>query len=194
MGFIVRSGLRQDPVGSYPAFSPLPRTILGIDQTRLRPTYGQNGTGRYIFWDTFRYPGIASRVPSFSRGMPPYGVRTFLWQIVKTRQRSPATSRRLPQLIATRQGVPGAGFGVPSSKFEVQSSSSRTISTFEPATSTFELETSNPEPGTLNFEPGDSHNSHETAKTCASLLVPFSVSPGKTALRKNLLRGVGKLI
>jgi hypothetical protein len=27
MGFFVRSSLRKDPVGSYPAFSPLPSTI-----------------------------------------------------------------------------------------------------------------------------------------------------------------------
>jgi|SRR5271163_3350018 len=111
MGFIVRSGLRQDPVGFYPAFSPLPRTILGVDQTRLWSTYGQNGTGRYIFWDTFRYPGIASRVPSFSRGMPPYGVRTFLWRMVK-----PA-SDRLPRLrLYHSQSLRARAFRVPGSK------------------------------------------------------------------------------
>jgi hypothetical protein len=112
MGFIVRSGLRQDPVGFYPAFSPLPRTILSVDQTRLWTTYGQNGTGRYIFWDTFRYPGIASRVPSFSRGMPPYGVRTFLWRMVK-----PA-SDRLPRLrLYHSQSLRARAFRVPGSKF-----------------------------------------------------------------------------
>jgi hypothetical protein len=36
--------------------------------------------GRFIFCDTFRYPGFAPQVPSFSRGMPPFGVRTFLWR------------------------------------------------------------------------------------------------------------------
>ena len=108
MGFIVRSGLRQDPVGSYPAFSPLPRTILGVNQTRLRPTYGQNGTGRYIFWDTFRYPGIASRVPSFSRGMPPYGVRTFLWRIVNP----PAIACHVLDSTTVNRYAPGPS-GVP---------------------------------------------------------------------------------
>ena len=35
--------------------------------------------GRFIFCDTFRYPEFPLRIPSFSRGMPPSGVRTFLW-------------------------------------------------------------------------------------------------------------------
>jgi hypothetical protein len=65
MGFFVRSRLREDPVGSYPAFSPLPNTILA---------------GRSIFCDTVRYSGFASWVPLFSQGMPPSGVRTFLWR------------------------------------------------------------------------------------------------------------------
>ena len=39
-----------------------------------------DGAGRYIFCDTFRYQGFTSQVPSFSRGMPPSGVRTFLWR------------------------------------------------------------------------------------------------------------------
>ena len=39
-----------------------------------------NSAGRYIFCDTLRHPGFASRMPPLSRGMLPYGVRTFLWQ------------------------------------------------------------------------------------------------------------------
>ena len=65
MGFFVRLRLRERPVGSYPAFSPLP---------------GASGAGRYIFCDTVRHPEFTFQAPPFSRGMLPSGVRTFLWQ------------------------------------------------------------------------------------------------------------------
>src|SRR5437763_14382534 len=53
-------------VSSYLAFSPLP-----VQRTR-----------RCVFCDTFRHrdPAAAGpRRPRVLRGMPPYGVRTFLW-------------------------------------------------------------------------------------------------------------------
>jgi hypothetical protein len=101
MGFFLRSRLREDPVGSYPAFSPLPSIssvsasvssqlnfICGSREERapdshfceltLALTLTTTDAGRYILCDTFRYQGFTSRVPSFSRGMPPSGVRTFL--------------------------------------------------------------------------------------------------------------------
>ena len=39
-----------------------------------------DGAGRYIFCDTVRHPGFTSWAPPISRGMLPFGVRTFLWQ------------------------------------------------------------------------------------------------------------------
>jgi hypothetical protein len=104
MGFFVRSRLREDPVGAYPAVSPLPSTIscqgsfsnelklvsqkrliLAFDllsslwpHTDFRPLTA-NGTGRFIFCDTFRYLEFTPLIPSLSRGMLPFGVRTFLW-------------------------------------------------------------------------------------------------------------------
>src|SRR5271166_4837896 len=77
MGFFVRLRLRECPVGSYPAFSPLPSTI------RHHPAWCwmvPGGAGRYIFCDTVRHPGFTSWAPPISRGMLPFGVRTFLWQ------------------------------------------------------------------------------------------------------------------
>ena len=110
MGFFVRLRLRENPVGSYPAFSPLPSTrscqfsVVGCQLNQTWPSVRKDDltpwktltlvsafftdncllttphAGRFIFCDTFRYPGFAPQVPSFSRGMPPSGVRTFLWR------------------------------------------------------------------------------------------------------------------
>ncbi len=82
MGFFVRLRLRERPVGSYPAFSPLPSTTLGLTVLWNQRLLGRakSGAGRYIFCDTIRHPGFTSWAPPISRGMLPFGVRTFLWQ------------------------------------------------------------------------------------------------------------------
>ena len=82
MGFLLQPRLREGSVGSYPAFSTLPRTALGPArqlsfESLVQP---QSGAGRYIFCDTVRHPGLTFRAPPISRGMLPSGVRTFLWQ------------------------------------------------------------------------------------------------------------------
>jgi hypothetical protein len=128
MGFFVRLRLREDPVGSYPAFSPLPSTIScqvvasasnqlpSGDQpfacpTRIKASNSHfcfnclitdhfllrtNSAGRCIFCDTFRYPEFTSLVPSLSRGLLPFGVRTFLWPESVSNQRLPATACKIP--------------------------------------------------------------------------------------------------
>jgi len=66
MGFVVRFRLRENLVGSYPAFSPLSAFV--------------ETTADGIFSVTLlRHLGLATWVPPLSRGMLPYGVRTFLW-------------------------------------------------------------------------------------------------------------------
>jgi hypothetical protein len=57
----------------------------------------QSGAGRYIFCDTFRRPKLSHRTPSLSRGMLPFGVRTFLWRI-KLHQRPPVTTAFIPRV------------------------------------------------------------------------------------------------
>ena len=56
---------------------------------------GLDGAGRYIFCDTVRRPGFTSWAPPISRGMLPFGVRTFLWQKQVSSQRSPATIEKI---------------------------------------------------------------------------------------------------
>jgi hypothetical protein len=87
MGFFLRSGLRRNPVGSYPAFSPLPSTSLASATTRLETMELQTGAGRSIFCDTLRHPRLSTRMPLFSQGILPSGVRTFLYPEI-SRQRS----------------------------------------------------------------------------------------------------------
>ena len=72
--------LARRPVGSHPAFSPLPSTTFRFKNSTRSLATPESGAGRYIFCDTLRHPGFASRMPPISRGMLPYGVRTFLWQ------------------------------------------------------------------------------------------------------------------
>jgi hypothetical protein len=130
MGFFVRLRLREDPVGSYPAFSPLPSTIscqvvasvsdqlpaeINLSLARVRSRFltrtfasrflitdrchcllRTNSAGRCIFCDTFRYPEFTSLVPPFSRGLLPFGVRTFLWPESVSNQRLPATACKIP--------------------------------------------------------------------------------------------------
>jgi hypothetical protein len=66
MGFLMRPRLHEGPVGSYPAFSTLPRTTLGPTrplsfESLVQP---QSGAGRYIFCDTFRYLELSPQIPS----------------------------------------------------------------------------------------------------------------------------------
>jgi hypothetical protein len=36
---------------------------------------------RFVFCDTFRYKELSFSAPPLSRGVPPYGVRTFLFGV-----------------------------------------------------------------------------------------------------------------
>jgi hypothetical protein len=109
MGFFLRSRLREDPVGSYPAFSPLPSTIssqLPVVSCQLSAEFTTacakitlrsaleasdflflfsstdhwqlttNGAGRFIFCDTFRYPGFTPKYPRFHEAcrLPVFGL------------------------------------------------------------------------------------------------------------------------
>jgi hypothetical protein len=103
MGFIVRSRLRKDPVGSYPAFSPLPRTILASVRPAECPTNGQNGAGRFIFCDTFRDPDVTHGPLVFTRHAALW-CSDFPLAEHSSCQRSPATSARVPQVAVRRQG------------------------------------------------------------------------------------------
>src|SRR5271165_1840963 len=99
MGFIVRSRLRKDPVGSYPAFSPLPRTILPAFWSANRLINGQNGAGRFIFCDTFRDLGITHGPLVFTRHAALW-CSDFPLAELSSRQRSPATFSQIPQVAA----------------------------------------------------------------------------------------------
>src|SRR3984957_1446135 len=82
MGFFVRSRLREDPVGSYPAFSPLP----GIS----------TDAGRSIFCDTIPLPGICTPgTLAFTRHV---ALRCSDFPLARkiSRQRSPATFGSVP--------------------------------------------------------------------------------------------------
>ena len=60
--------LTPDPVGSYPAISPLPSTILRstVSVIGAQP---QDRAGRYIFCDTIRQLELAPEMPALSPGM-----------------------------------------------------------------------------------------------------------------------------
>ena len=66
-------------VSSYLAFSPLPALF--------------SKNRRYLLCDTFRQRRFRERRPRILRGMLPYGVRTFLWRILRL------TSDRLPSIL-----------------------------------------------------------------------------------------------
>ena len=71
--------LTRDAVSSYLAFSPLPALF--------------SKNRRYLLCDTFRQRRFRERRPRILRGMLPYGVRTFLWRILRL------TSDRLPSTL-----------------------------------------------------------------------------------------------
>ena len=71
--------LTRDAVSSYLAFSPLPALF--------------SKNRRYLLCDTFRQRRFRERRPRILRGMLPYGVRTFLWRILRL------TSDRLPSIL-----------------------------------------------------------------------------------------------
>ena len=98
MGFVVRSRLREDPVGSYPAFSPLPGAtppqfglVSNVRVYSSKPNWGGVVPGG-LFSETLSVTwDFCPKVPPFSRGTLPSGVRTFLWPGVNH------ASDRLPQ-------------------------------------------------------------------------------------------------
>jgi hypothetical protein len=69
MGFLDAASFARNPVGSYPAFSTLPRTTsVAGDRHSFSPVDLRSGAGRCIFCDTFRLPGLWSRDPPFFTG------------------------------------------------------------------------------------------------------------------------------
>jgi hypothetical protein len=98
MGFLMRPRLHEGPVGSYPAFSTLPRTILARSGSLLEPATPTKMVRGGIFsvilsviWS------FCPKSPRFSRGMLPCGVRTFLWHNKELHQRPPVTALFIPQ-------------------------------------------------------------------------------------------------
>jgi hypothetical protein len=68
--------------GLLPRLFTLTQHHFGSDGALESELLGRakSGAGRYIFCDTVRHPGFRSWAPPISRGMLPFGVRTFLWQ------------------------------------------------------------------------------------------------------------------
>ena len=74
--------LTRMPGGLLPRLFTLTQHHFGSDGALESELLGRakSGAGRYIFCDTVRHPGFTSWAPPISRGMLPFGVRTFLWQ------------------------------------------------------------------------------------------------------------------
>jgi len=104
MGFLMRPRLHEGPVGSYPAFSTLPRTTFRRQRAlnfavSLRPKVVRGG----IFSVILSVPwSFRPKLPRFSRGMLPSGVRTFLWH----KTVAPATTRHSPICSTNSQEGP----------------------------------------------------------------------------------------
>ena len=62
-------------VGSYPAFSPLPRLTFKLPRLSAKSC---GKSKRFVFCDTFRRKELSFSAPPLSQGVPPCGVRTFL--------------------------------------------------------------------------------------------------------------------
>src|SRR4051794_22291590 len=67
-GVFLAIRLTPDPVGSYPAISPLPSTILKSTRSMSADQH-QNRAGRYVFCDTIRQLELTTELPAFSHGM-----------------------------------------------------------------------------------------------------------------------------
>jgi hypothetical protein len=96
-----KSGRRPFPLFCLAPHGVSPATTLtrwsgGLLPRLFNLALHPRGAGRYVFCDTFRRPKLSPRTPPLSRGMLPFGVRTFLWHI-KLRQRPPVTAALIPQ-------------------------------------------------------------------------------------------------
>jgi hypothetical protein len=78
MGFFLRPGLRRNPVGSYPAFSPLPSTFF-TTLNKVNVAIMKEVLGGLFSVTLSVTRGFRLECPRFSRGIPPFGVRTFLY-------------------------------------------------------------------------------------------------------------------
>jgi hypothetical protein len=99
MGFLMRPRLHEGPVGSYPAFSTLPRTILGPTrplsfESLVQP---QSGAGRYIFCDTFRHLELSPQIPSLFARHAALWCSDFPLAQQGLHQRPPVTTLLIPQ-------------------------------------------------------------------------------------------------
>ena len=79
MGFLMRPRLHKGPVGSYPAFSTLPRSTLATFCHFHRFGAAKVEQGGIFSVILSVIWSLRPKCPRFSRGMLPYGVRTFLW-------------------------------------------------------------------------------------------------------------------
>src|SRR5262249_4127092 len=100
MGFLMRPRLHEGPVGSYPAFSTLPRTIF--ERRRVldfavssRP---KMCTERYIFCDTFRYLELSTQIPSLFARHAALWCSDFPLVQQRLRQRPPVTPSPIPRI------------------------------------------------------------------------------------------------
>ena len=100
MGFLMRPRLHEGPVGSYPAFSTLPRTIFERRRvSRFRSFVApKNGTERYIFCDTFRYLELSTQIPSLFARHAALWCSDFPLVQQRLRQRPPVTPSRIPRI------------------------------------------------------------------------------------------------
>ena len=76
MGFVMppcfRSGRWALTPPFHPCFVPHGSCVLRRSPWRMK---------RFVFCDTFRYKELSFSAPPLSRGVPPYGVRTFLFGV-----------------------------------------------------------------------------------------------------------------
>jgi hypothetical protein len=98
MGFLMRPRFHEGPVGSYPAFSTLPRTILARRGSLLESSDSdQNGAGRYIFCDTFRHLELSPQIPSLFARHAALWCSDFPLAQQGLHQRPPVTALFIPQ-------------------------------------------------------------------------------------------------
>jgi len=94
----MRPRLHEGPVGSYPAFSTLPRTILARRGSLLESSDSdQNGAGRYIFCDTFRHLELSPQIPSLFARHAALWCSDFPLAQQGLHQRPPVTALFIPQ-------------------------------------------------------------------------------------------------
>ena len=77
MGFVMPPCFRSGRWALTPPFHPCFIALMPL-------AFSAKATGemkRFVFCDTFRYKELSFSAPPLSRGVPPYGVRTFLFGV-----------------------------------------------------------------------------------------------------------------